>query len=137
MIDPSVSGGGSVDGSACASRSVLPIDDGSVSRSVRITSKPCSAASVRASSPWAKPRHCSVVMNTWVPTWFVMNPTSRSRRMGMSGFWIAPRRASATITTIVSRVVGSCQETIVPAADAARRQIGGDAFGGVAELRVR
>ena len=33
----------------------------------------------------------------------------------MSGFWIAPRRASAVITTIVSSVVGSCHETIVPA----------------------
>ena len=102
-----------------------------------ITSKPCSAASVRASSPCSKPRHRSVVMNTSVPTWFVMNPTSRSRRMGMSGFWIAPRRASATITTIVSSVVGSCHETIVPAADAARGEVGGDAFGRVAQLRVR
>ena len=40
----------------------------------------------------------------------------------MSGFWIAPRRASAAITTIVSSVVGSCHETIVPGADAVRRR---------------
>ena len=53
------------------------------------------AASVRARSPCSNPRHRSVVMNTSVPTWFVMNRTSRSRRIGMSGFWIAPRRASA------------------------------------------
>lgn len=45
----------------------------------------------------------------------VMNPTSRSRSIGMIEFCTAPSRVSAAMTTTVSRVVGSCQDTIVPA----------------------
>ena len=99
-----------------------------------ITAKPCSAARSRASAPWSNPRHRSVVIITSVPTWRVMKPTSRSRRIGMSGFCTAPSRASATITTIVSSVVGSCHETIVPVPTPRRGEVGGDAGGGVAQL---
>ena len=79
------------------------------------------------SAPWSNPRQRSVVIITSVPTWLVMKPTSRSRRIGMSGFCTAPSRASATITTIVSSVVGSCHETIVPAPMPRVREVGGDA----------
>ena len=61
-------------------------------------------------------------MSTSVPTWFVMNPTSRSRRIGISGFWTAPRRASAVITTIVSSVVGELPRHDRALADAALRR---------------
>ncbi len=78
------------------------------------TVKPWSAARLRARSPWANPRQRSGVITTSGLTWRVMKVTSRSRRIGISGLCTAPSRARATITTTVSSVVGSCQETTVP-----------------------
>jgi hypothetical protein len=68
-----------------------------------------------ASPAWSKPRHrCGTIM-TSVPSWLVMKPSSLARQIGSTGFCTAPRRASATITTIVSSAVGNCHETMVPA----------------------
>lgn len=52
---------------------------------------------------------------TSVPSCAVTNRSSLSRHIGSTGFCTAPRRASAVMTTIVSSVVGSCQDTTVPA----------------------
>ena len=73
-----------------------------------------SLASVRANDVWSNPRHIPGTTMNSVSSWLVTKRTSLSRQMGSTGFWTAPRRASATITTIVSNVVGSCHVTTVP-----------------------
>ena len=50
-----------------------------------------------------------------MPTWRVMNETSRSRRIGINGFCTAPIRAKARRSTTASSDVGNCQDTTVPA----------------------
>ena len=52
----------------------------------------------------------------------------------MSGFCTAPRRANATITTIVSSVVGSCHETMVPAPTPRSARSAATPAAGVAQL---
>ena len=54
-------------------------------------------------------------MATSVPASRVMYVTSRSRRIGITGFCTAPSRGSAASSTIASIVVGSCQLTTDPA----------------------
>ena len=99
--------------SARGSRSSPPA--GGVARSTVMTWKPFSADNARARPPWSNPRQNSGTTRNSVDSWPVMKPTSCSRSIGMIGFCTAPSRASAAMTTMVSSVVGSCQDTTVPA----------------------
>ena len=106
VVDPT---GPSIDGAGdrvellgSAVGKLSPIGDPRVPsscRSISITSKPPEVASSRAMAPCGKPRHSSGTMSSSVPTCWVMNDTSRSRRIGINGFWTAPIRDSATRST--------------------------------------
>ena len=80
-----------------------------------------SLANVRANDVWSNPRHVPGTMMNSVSSWLVTKRTSLSRQIGSTGFWTAPKRASATITTIVSSVVGSCHVTTVPSVTPLRK----------------
>jgi hypothetical protein len=88
---------------------------GGVVRSTVMTSKPLSKDKAPASPPWSNPCQSSGATRNSVASCPVMKPTSCSRSIGMIGFCTAPSRASAAMTTVVSSVVGSCQDTTVPA----------------------
>ena len=75
-------------------------------------------------------------MITSVASCAVTKRTSLSRQIGRTGFWTAPRRVSATMTTIVSSVVGSCHDTTVPSPTPRCASAAAQAQRGVPQLRA-
>ena len=73
-------------------------------------------------------------MSRSVPTCWVMNDTSRSRRIGINGFWTAPILARATRSTTASIVVGNCHETTLSRCDPSSRERSGCGLRFVSEL---